>query len=214
MTDSNETETDATACVTHAGDDILRRLREAAPGIEWTGHVVPSRWGPTAFEVRIGNDWPSWVRVSARVIKDGSGEFVYRPHFETLRTDYFGESAADAVASIVAKLDQNKSPWCPRCGPDVPVDNLGDCVKCSARATGPGAESAHAWRTWARDLLTSLGRQPQDEPHGDDDARQVIAQLARLAPVVPCCGACGHFVTRHVVDDEERGECLDCECRP
>ena len=71
----------------------------------------------------------------------------------------------------------------------------------------------NSWTDWATELLHDLGRQPLGGEHGDGPAREVIAQLASLAPGVPRCLGCGCFATRHVADDEERRECADCECR-
>lgn len=68
------------------------------------------------------------------------------------------------------------------------------------------------WQHWADELLDELGRQPLHGQHGSDSAREVIGQLARMAPPVPRCSRCGCFVTRHEVDDEDRRECADCEC--
>jgi hypothetical protein len=70
-----------------------------------------------------------------------------------------------------------------------------------------------AWQSWATELLDSLGRQPLHGEHGDGPAREVIAQLAAMAPGVPRCSNCGCFSTSHEVDDEERRECTECECK-
>jgi len=48
--------------------------------------------------------------------------------------------------------------------------------------------------------------------HGDEPAREVIAQLAGMAAGVPRCLRCGCFSTVHEVDDEELRECTGCEC--
>lgn len=39
------------------------------------------------------------------------------------------------------------------------------------------------WQDWAEQLLKELGRQPPHGLHGDDAARQTIADLARKAPL-------------------------------
>lgn len=69
------------------------------------------------------------------------------------------------------------------------------------------------WQDWAKDLLDELGRQPLHGSHGDGPAREVIAQLAGMAPGVPRCLDCGCFSTVHEVDDEELRGCTDCACR-
>ena len=71
----------------------------------------------------------------------------------------------------------------------------------------------NAWQDWAKDLLDELGRQPLHGSHGDGPAREVIAQLAGMAPGVPRCLDCGCFSTVHEVDDEELRGCTDCACR-
>lgn len=73
-------------------------------------------------------------------------------------------------------------------------------------------ESCHAWQKWAADLLDELARQPLYGQHGDDAARDIIRQLALMAPAVPRCSRCGCFATRHEVDDDELRGCVDCEC--
>ncbi len=70
----------------------------------------------------------------------------------------------------------------------------------------------NAWQDWSSDLLDELGRQPLHGSHGDGPAREVIAQLASMAPGVPRCLNCGCFSTVHEVDDEELRECTGCEC--
>lgn len=69
-----------------------------------------------------------------------------------------------------------------------------------------------AWQDWAQGLLSDLGRQPLRGSHGDGPAREVIAQLAGMAPGVPRCLRCGCFATVHCCDDEELRECTECEC--
>ena len=71
----------------------------------------------------------------------------------------------------------------------------------------------NAWQDWSSDLLDELGRQPLHGSHGDGPAREVIAQLASMAPGVPRCLNCGCFSTVHEVDDEELRNCTGCECR-
>lgn len=71
----------------------------------------------------------------------------------------------------------------------------------------------NAWQDWSTDLLDTLGRQPLHGSHGDEPAREVIAQLARMAPGVPRCLDCGCFSTVHEVDDEELRGCTDCACK-
>jgi hypothetical protein len=70
----------------------------------------------------------------------------------------------------------------------------------------------NAWQDWAQELLSDLGRQPLHGSHGDEPAREVIAQLAGMAAGVPRCLRCGCFSTVHEVDDEELRECTGCEC--
>lgn len=69
------------------------------------------------------------------------------------------------------------------------------------------------WQDWADRLLGDLGRQPRHGQHGSAACREIIEQLACLAPGVPRCSCCGCFASRHEVDDEELRECLDCECK-
>lgn len=49
-----------------------------------------------------------------------------------------------------------------------------------------------------------------------DEASRITAYADRLAPEcrdsVPRCECCGCLVTDHVVDDEERRECIRCAC--
>lgn len=71
----------------------------------------------------------------------------------------------------------------------------------------------NAWLDWSSDLLDELGRQPLHGIHGDGPAREIIAQLASMAPGVPRCMDCGCFSTVHEVDDEELSGCTDCACR-
>lgn len=71
----------------------------------------------------------------------------------------------------------------------------------------------NAWQDWAKDLLDEYGRQPLHGSHGDEPAREVIAQLVGMAPGVPRCLDCGCFSTVHEVDDEELRSCTDCACR-
>lgn len=73
--------------------------------------------------------------------------------------------------------------------------------------------SCLAWQDWADELLTDLGRQPIGGKHGDRCAREIIGQLAYAVSPVQRCSCCGCFSTRHVVDDEELRECVDCECK-
>ena len=70
----------------------------------------------------------------------------------------------------------------------------------------------NAWQDWAGELLDDLGRQPTHGSHGDEPAREIIAQLVGMAPGVPRCQECGCFSTRHEADDEELRGCVDCEC--
>lgn len=72
--------------------------------------------------------------------------------------------------------------------------------------------SAVAWQDWAAALLSELGRQPLYGQHGNEPAREIIGQLARMAPPVPRC-TCGCFASLHEVDDEELRECTRCGCR-
>ena len=82
-----------------------------------------------------------------------------------------------------------------------------------ARADGDSWRLAcNAWQDWAAGLLSDLGRQTLHGEMGDGPAREVIAQLAGMAPGVPLCLRCRCFATRHEVDDEELRECADCEC--
>lgn len=80
------------------------------------------------------------------------------------------------------------------------------------RASGEHGKALRVWQEWAATLLDEYGRQPLHGQHGDELAREVIAQLVGLAPGVPRCSRCGCFSTRHEVDDEELRECADCEC--
>lgn len=80
------------------------------------------------------------------------------------------------------------------------------------RASGEHGKALRVWQEWAATLLDEHGRQPLHGQHGDEPAREVIAQLVGLAPGVPRCSRCGCFSTRHEVDDEELRECADCEC--
>lgn len=74
------------------------------------------------------------------------------------------------------------------------------------------AKACMAWQEWAGALLKDLGRQPIGGLLGDHQAREALEKLVMMAPGVPRCSRCGCFVTRHEVDNEERRECVDCEC--
>ena len=75
-----------------------------------------------------------------------------------------------------------------------------------------GAIAADEWVRWAADLLDDLGRQPPKGRHDDAAAREILAQLAGMAPGAPRCARCGCFATRHEVEVEELRACADCEC--
>lgn len=40
--------------------------------------------------------------------------------------------------------------WCPRCGPDVRLDESGILCTCGSAATGKGADMAHAQRSYLK----------------------------------------------------------------
>ena len=72
--------------------------------------------------------------------------------------------------------------------------------------------AALMWQRWATDLLHEFGRQPLHGEHGDQLARDTIAQLVSLAPSVPRCASCGCFATRHDFNLQTMDGCADCEC--
>jgi len=78
----------------------------------------------------------------------------------------------------------------------------------------------NAWQDWSSELLHERGLRPADAcSHGDGAARDIIADLVRLAPMlpygaeaIPLCERCSHKATDHEVDDEERRACLAFSC--
>lgn len=78
----------------------------------------------------------------------------------------------------------------------------------------------NAWQDWSTELLHERGLRPADAcSHGDGAARDIIADLVRLAPMlpygaeaIPLCVRCSHKATDHDVDDEERRACLALSC--
>ena len=156
--------------------------------------------------------------LGAKVVREGN-EWLVRLHLEYNGHVSLGDSAPDHGAQ---RLEQKIAEVA------LLIEGAIDVLRLSAegRINEQTADSwgrcntdaiaafeIKRWQDWATDLLDEFGRQPLHGSHGDEPAREVIAQLAAMAPGVPRCMECGCFSTVHEVDDEELRGCTDCACK-